>query len=133
MLRDSHGSTQQESQIEKRKRVGKRRKLSEIVKRWEETIEDCARVLPVRGKASGIQGPCNRAYSGIQWQRQWDTGGSRQLSVTPWAPWVGVLPPAREGSWCHHQGLIVIFLSSHLSWSEQALALPPTSQAGIKV
>ena len=66
MLRDSLGSTQQESQINKRKRVGKRRKLSEIVKRWEETIEDCARVLPVRGKGSGIQGPCKRAYSGIQ-------------------------------------------------------------------
>ena len=31
------------------------------------------------------------------------------------------------------QGLIVIFLSSRLAWSEQALALPPTSQAGIKV
>ena len=36
-----------------------RRKL-EIVERWEETsetIEDCARVLPVPGKATGIQGP----------------------------------------------------------------------------
>ena len=54
------------SQINTRKREEKRRKLSEIVKRWEETIEDCARVLPVRSKASGIQGPCNRAYSGIQ-------------------------------------------------------------------
>ena len=54
------------SQINTRKREEKRRKLSEIVKRWEETIEDCARVLPVRGKGSGIQGPFNRAYSGIQ-------------------------------------------------------------------
>ena len=54
------------SQINTQKREEKRRKLSEIVKRWEETIEDCARVLPLRGKASGIQGPFNRAYSGIQ-------------------------------------------------------------------
>ena len=36
-----------------------RRKL-EMVERWEETsetIEDCARVLPVRGKATGKQSP----------------------------------------------------------------------------
>ena len=43
---------------------------------------------------------------------------------------IGLGPPVRDGS---RQGLIVIFLSSHLAWSKQTLTLPPTSQAGIKV
>ena len=92
--------------LDKHKEGSMKEKPSEIVGRWRErTIEDCARVLPVPGKPGGIQATIRHAI-GL---------GSSCL------PGMG------------RQGLIVIFLSSHLAWSKQTLTLPPTSQAGIKV
>ena len=64
------------------------------------------------------------------WRSQWRTG---RATIRHALGTLGFGPPARNGSWDHHQGLIVIFLSSRLVWSEQAQGLPPTSQAGIKV